>query len=785
VERPHDTARKLKVLLVSPMPPPDHGGIANWARIVCKQLRDDPDCELLVLNTAKLRRPHVEAWLVMRAISGTVRAASDIWRFCWRIWKQKPDVVHLCTSGGPATIKDIAILAISWLFQVPVVLHYHMGRLADIMAQAGEDWNLTCTAMALAAATVVLDKRSEGLLKAALPRQRIVRLPNPVEIDILDELRARIVPPRLGAKCAKLVYLGHVIRSKGLMELVEACVKLPRGTLALDIVGPVAATFERKLREIAEALDGGEWLQFCGPVEHDEAVRHIQHADLLVLPSYSEGMPNVVLEAMACGKAVLGTTVGALPEMLDIGGPQECGMCVLPRSADELSAAIKDLLSDDRRRRELGERGRRRAESLYAAPLACRQLVDLWKTVHESRALPAPVVNEAPPERLEVLLAAPMPPPYHGGIANWTRIIVGEFRTWPGVNVICVDTAVRHRAVTNPSLVLRLTGGSIQAIRDTYRLFRQMRTGRPDVLHLCTSGGPSVLKDWLILELAKILKVPSVIHYRMGRIPSKAARGGIAWRLTKRTMSLANTVIVLDGKSEACVKAALPKSCVVRLPNMVEIDAIDEIRTRYVGPRRPAAGPPRIVYVGQVLPTKGIHELVSACTRLPGGPPLLDIVGPISASFRRELQKVAKASDGGQWLRFFGTVDHVEAIVRILRSDLFALPSYSEGMPNVVLETMTCGKAILATPVGAVPEMLDIGGPEECGVCVPRKDVEALTAAIAELLSDEDRRRTLAEKARRRVERLYSVPVACAQLMNTWRLAARTGKPDADKRNDV
>jgi glycosyltransferase involved in cell wall biosynthesis len=60
-----------------------------------------------------------------------------------------------------------------------------------------------------------------------------------------------------------------------------------------------------------------------------------------------------------------------------------------------------------------------------------------------------------------------------------------------------------------------------------------------------------------------------------------------------------------------------------------------------------------------------------------------------------------------------------------------------------------------------------------------------LTAAIAELLPDEDRRRSLGEKARRRAERLYSVPVACVQLIDAWRSAARSGKPDADKRNDA
>ena len=57
-------------------------------------------------------------------------------------------------------------------------------------------------------------------------------------------------------------------------------------------------------------------------------IRHIAKADLLVLPSYTEGAPMVVLEAMACGRAILATSVGAVPEMFDIGGPEECGVCI-------------------------------------------------------------------------------------------------------------------------------------------------------------------------------------------------------------------------------------------------------------------------------------------------------------------------------------------------------------------------------------------------------------------------------------------------------------------------
>jgi glycosyltransferase involved in cell wall biosynthesis len=374
---------------------------------------------------------------------------------------------------------------------------------------------------------------------------------------------------------------------------------------------------------------------------------------------------------------------------------------------------------------------------------------------------------------MKVLLATPVPPPDHGGIATWTRIIRTELEAKPGMELSFVDTTTRYRAVTNTSIPLRLVGGSAQAIRDTYRVYRRLKADRPDLLHLCTSGGPATFKDIAMLRIAGAFGVPSVIQYHMGRLPGIASRSGVDWKLTRRAMALADAVITLDKRSEACAKKALPDSLVVILPNMIEIDVIDEIRKRQSSTPSTSARADKIVYVGHVIPAKGIRELVEACVRYPGRTPLLELVGPVGRRFQNQLKSIASVRDDGNWLQFRGSVEHNEALQHILAADLFVLPSYTEGAPNVILEAMGCGKAILGTPVGAVAEMLDIGGPEECGVCVEPRNVDALFDAMRRLLNDEGKRRELGAKARKRAERLYAVPVACAKLLDLWKSVAK------------
>jgi glycosyltransferase involved in cell wall biosynthesis len=377
----------------------------------------------------------------------------------------------------------------------------------------------------------------------------------------------------------------------------------------------------------------------------------------------------------------------------------------------------------------------------------------------------------SPHRKLRVLLAAPLPPPDYGGIATWTRIVHRVLGGRPDIELSLVDTMVRYRDATNGALWRRVTGGSAQAARDTFRIYWALRTRPVSLLHLCTSGGLATPKDILILQIAKLYGVPSIIHYRMGRIPTLAAENNMEWGLTKRAIQLATSVAVLDRMSEKCVADAVPGSRPVTLPNMVDTELIDSIGRRT---SRAAAADEtlQIVYLGHVIPTKGIRELVEACTRFPEIPLVLNIVGPYEQAFRRQLEEGAQKR-AGPWIRFHGSVEHDEAVQHILNADLFVLPSYTEGAPNVILEALAASRAILGTSVGAVPEILDIGGPQECGVCVAPRDTDALAGALGCLLRDPDRRQELARKARQRAERIYDAPISSQCLLELWRAVGR------------
>ena len=119
-----------------------------------------------------------------------------------------------------------------------------------------------------------------------------------------------------------------------------------------------------------------------------------------------------------------------------------------------------------------------------------------------------------------------------------------------------------------------------------------------------------------------------------------------------------------------------------------------------------------------------------------------------------------------------GPVDGSEVLARIAGSSVVVLPSYTEGVPNVVLEAMMLGKPVIATPVGAIPEMLSFGGAEPCGVCVPVRDVDALRIAIQSLFKQSTYAQELGRRGRERVVREYSPTAAYSQYKSIWEKAA-------------
>jgi len=132
------------------------------------------------------------------------------------------------------------------------------------------------------------------------------------------------------------------------------------------------------LQDLAVQSGISKQVRFVGTVPYDEVVRYYLAADLFVLPTLYEGLPKVVLEAMACGLPVVTTRVSGNTDVVVNG---ETGVLIEPQSVEQLQDAILNLLSDPEMMRQMGLRGRQRALEKFTWERAAKQVLDVYDEI--------------------------------------------------------------------------------------------------------------------------------------------------------------------------------------------------------------------------------------------------------------------------------------------------------------------------------------------------------------------------------------------------------------------
>jgi glycosyltransferase involved in cell wall biosynthesis len=154
--------------------------------------------------------------------------------------------------------------------------------------------------------------------------------------------------PRSEARCqldvaagdAMVLFVGNLLPVKAVDVLLAACSRVVREGRQLQLVVIGDGPLRRHLESMADQLGLGGRVRFLGSVPHDSLPRWFQAADLFVLPSRSEGVPTVLLEASACGLPWVASRVGGIPEIAHLGASR----LVAPDRPEELAAAIVECL---------------------------------------------------------------------------------------------------------------------------------------------------------------------------------------------------------------------------------------------------------------------------------------------------------------------------------------------------------------------------------------------------------------------------------------------------------
>ncbi len=348
-------------------------------------------------------------------------------------------------------------------------------------------------------------------------------------------------------------------------------------------------------------------------------------------------------------------------------------------------------------------------------------------------------------------MVTPLPPPV-GGIGSWAETLLRSALP-RHFDLRVLDTSPPQKGSVRSGNRPRF-GRAWSSLRSLLRSLRLLRQHRPQIVHVNSSYYWGFLRDGAIVWLSAWMGARVLMHLHGGDFDVfLEACPRPARRIVLKTLQRCDGVIVLTRDTQAQLGRALDPARVHRLPNFVQTGL-------FAGSDRTDTGPAakvEVLFVGWVIETKGVRELLDAARSLPGA--RFTLVGPVDADFHASIS--GELEELGERVRLLGRLPHHETVALYGQCDVFVLPTHREGFPVSVLEAMAASLPVVATPVGAIPDVVREGRE---GHLVPVRDASALARRLRELVEDPARRRAMGCAARERVERHFCVEIVVAEL---------------------
>lgn len=259
--------------------------------------------------------------------------------FLFLVTVKRPEVVGIHTGSGISFIRKSLFGLSARMLGIPVVYHVHPSHFYDFyVSRRSLKKVYVRKVLASSEALVFLTEEMANNFRREFPDKKIFVLPNPV-----DAHAYQVVPRSPMEKNYTLLFLGWIIAGKGVYDIVDVMHDVIEEYPTVQFIfagNKEVGTLRTKIRECGVEMNAS----VLGWVEREEKIKLLRSSRLLLLPTYTEGIPNVLLEAMASGLPAITTPVGGIPSVFNEGTN---GYYITPGNKDALKAMILRLLGDD------------------------------------------------------------------------------------------------------------------------------------------------------------------------------------------------------------------------------------------------------------------------------------------------------------------------------------------------------------------------------------------------------------------------------------------------------
>lgn len=333
-----------------------------------------------------------------------------------------------------------------------------------------------------------------------------------------------------------------------------------------------------------------------------------------------------------------------------------------------------------------------------------------------------------------------------GGITSVITQIMGHNWGADGVDMEFVPTFAGGNALDKAT----------EFARGYAQLLAKMIVDKPDVLHIHMSHSGSFSRKYLVHKLCKFFNVADIIHlHSSGFVQFYADASPKKKAQVTELLTDCNAVIALGEEWAQRIKKIAPKATVVIMNNTVALP--DEVTTQ-------ECDEVEFLYLGVLVKRKGVIDLLKAIRRLNDEvffekhKAVFNIGG--TGECEVELKNFVNEYGLENIVNFLGWVAGEEKKEQLKKNQVFVLPSYNEGLPIAILEAISYGMPIISTNVGSVAEAVR----PENGYLYQPGDIDALYAAIKDILLHNEKRISMAKASRKLAEDVFDDKKYFAQL---------------------
>jgi glycosyltransferase involved in cell wall biosynthesis len=272
----------------------------------------------------------------------------------YKILFQDIDVIHSQLAEKGSVWRNVIFVLIATCFRKPSVIHAHGCEFHVFYRQlpsflrhvVSYVFRQSCYFVALSESW-----RTFYIQECGLHPKQVVVLMNPIELP-------EKVPERNSHCPVRILFLGRLGKRKGVFDLLQAFAALPPECIAQSELVLAGDGEIEQTQSMVQALNLGERVKLVGWVNTDQKKCLLAEAAFLTLPSYNEGLPMAILEAMSWGLPVIATNVGGIPEVIDNG---HNGLLIEPGAVKALTEGLELLIRDRAKRQRMGYVARKRA----------------------------------------------------------------------------------------------------------------------------------------------------------------------------------------------------------------------------------------------------------------------------------------------------------------------------------------------------------------------------------------------------------------------------------------